>query len=74
MSDEDIVIARACGKSFMQAVERMYSIFTHMVLNCPNKRVVHLAIHSKKLRVRKKNWKRIAKYIRNGETSCDVKE
>ena len=50
-------------------IERMANLLTEPKLlidefakDCPNKRVVHLAFHSKKFRTRKKNRNRIYKY------------
>lgn len=47
-----------------KAAEQVMILWRAVIKNYHNKRVVHLALHSKDLRVRKKNTNRIMKWLR----------
>lgn len=50
----------------MEFASRAVKICEKVIATYPNRRVVHLALHSKKERVRKKNMQRIIKDIQKG--------
>lgn len=49
----------------MRELLKKYNI--DILMRCPNKRVVHLALHSKKCRVRKKNINRARRIVERRE-------
>ena len=51
---------------FLQAIRVSARVLRDFMLSmCPNGKIVHLAKHSKKARIRKKNLKRAVKILRN---------
>lgn len=52
------------AKVFSEAVSAVQAITETLILAYPNKRVVYLAQHHKKARIRKKNQNRILKWMR----------
>lgn len=49
-------------KSAIESVNELTKPFIESYQTCPNKRVVHLALHAKKERVRNKNFRRVFEY------------
>ena len=63
--------ARANGKSTSTLLDNIMKLvvamWEFMFDHYPNRRVVHLAIHGKRARTRKKNRNRILRYFQNEE-------
>ena len=60
-------LVREAVKWIVNAIKAIAEVVAELwrtVMNYPNKRVIHLALHSKDLRVRKKNRNRIMKWLR----------
>lgn len=69
-ADDQQYIATASFEDFACAIQlsnenymRILGIYNDMLDMCPNKRVVHLAKHARKLRTRKKNFNRVIKIL-----------
>lgn len=66
-----VAAAKAIGEITPQ-IEAIYKAIPNtceaILKQCPNKRVIHLAKHAKKARVRKKNIKRIIKHITTAQS------
>lgn len=59
-SFEDFVCAiQLSNENYMKILD----IYNDMLYMCPNKRVVHLAKHARKLQTRKKNFNRVIKIL-----------
>ncbi len=56
-------IIDALAPTIKQCSDTIIQLWEAIAKTCPDKRVVWLAFHHKKARVRKKNMARIAKYI-----------
>lgn len=61
-------LVREAVKCIVNAIKALAEVIAELwrafIENYPNKRVIHLDIHSKDLRVRKKNRNRIMKWLR----------
>lgn len=63
----DIINGFCIGfKSLRKAINDIHNHLTVVINSYPNKRIVYLALHHPKERVRKKNIKRILKWIEKG--------
>ncbi len=52
----------------IETARQIFKTMTDIIVNCyPNKKVLHLALHHSKQRVRKKNIRRIMRWIEKGE-------
>lgn len=56
----------AVTKMSKEAIVALFGIRDAVVKCCPNKRVVHLALHAKKPRTRKKNFNRAIRILEKG--------
>lgn len=56
--------ARKLSKSFIIAAYYITAFYDNIAKNCPNRRVIHLALNARKERTRKKNWNRAMKILR----------
>lgn len=58
------IAARGVSKNFIIATFYITAFYNNVAKTCPNRRVIHLALHAKKERTRKKNWNRAIKILR----------
>ena len=57
-----------------EAVKQVVELYNKIISSYPNKRVVYLALHSKKKRVRRKNTRRILKDFQRWSNADQARE
>ncbi len=60
--------------ALFEAAKQAVELYNKIISSCPNKRVVYLALHSKKERVRKKNVRRILKDFQRWSNADKARE